>query len=156
MKKLVAVCLGLILSTSVLGATWSSSEFALAEQLGDPNARSFFAFSTSAGNYIVRHDGFGEFTSPKGLRRAFVLRVPGKTRIGSLYFLEHDSDVFVLYEVRGQGAQLVRMEQTKRKLRWSASLDTNNIEAPMLDGDVVLVKDGERSIQISKTNGSVL
>lgn len=155
MKKLVAVCLGVILSVSVLGAT-AGSEFAIAEQLGDPNARSFFAFNTSVGNYIVRHDGFGEFTSLQGLRRAFVLRVPGKTRITSIYFLEHESDVLVVYEVRGQGSQLVRMEQTKRKLRWSASLDTTNIEAPVIDGDVVVVKEGERSFQISKSNGRVL
>lgn len=155
MKKLVAVCLGVILSTSALGAA-SGSEFAIAEQLGDPSARSFFTFSTSVGNYIVRHDGFGEFTSPKGLRRAFKLGVQGRTRIASLYFLEHEGDVLVLYEVRGQGAQLVRMEQTKRKLRWSASLDTNNIEAPMIDGDVVVVKEGQRTIQIDKANGKVL
>lgn len=157
MKKLVAVCLGVILSSTALGASLGSAgEFALAEQLGDPSARSFFTFSTSVGNYIVRHDGFGEFTSPKGLRRVFILPVRGKTRITSMYFLEHEGDVLVLYEVRGQGSQFVRMEQTRRKLRWSAALDTNNIEAPVIDGDVVVVKDPERSLRISKSNGSVL
>jgi hypothetical protein len=50
----------------------------------------------------------------------------------------------------------VRMEQTKRKLRWSAALDTSNIEAPVIDGDVVVVKEGERRFQISKSNGRVL
>jgi hypothetical protein len=64
--------------------------------------------------------------------------------------------VLVLYEVSGQGAYLVRMEQTKRKLRWSTRLDTSNVEAPILDGNLVVVKDGERSFQISKTDGRIL
>lgn len=157
MKKLVAVCLGAILWSSALGVPcWSTSEFAIAEQFGDPNARSFFVFSTSAGKYIVRHDGFGEFTSPKGMRRVFKLGVPRKERISSVYFIEHESDVLVLYEVRGQAAHLVRLEQTKRKQRWSTTLDTRNVEAPVIDGDAVVVKEGERTIQISKSNGRIL
>lgn len=157
MKKLVAICLGVVLSSSALGARcWSSSEFALADRVGVPNARTFFVFSTSAGKYIVRHDGFGEFTSPKKLRRVFKLGVPGKGRINSVYFIELESDVLVLYEVSGQGAILARMEQTKRKLRWSTTLDTSNVEAPMLDGNLVVVKEGERSIQINKANGKIL
>jgi len=156
MKKLVAVCLGVVLSCSALSARNSSNEFALAERFGQPNARTFFVFSTSAGKYIVRHDGFGEFTSPKKWRRVFKLGVPGRERINSVYFVELERDVLVLYEVSGQGAYLVRMEQTKRKLRWSTRLDTSNVEAPILDGNLVVVKDGERSFQISKTDGRIL
>ncbi|HEU0251907.1 MAG TPA: hypothetical protein VFR12_02670 [Pyrinomonadaceae bacterium] len=157
MKKLVAVCLGVIVSCSVLAAPRPSNvEFAIAEQVGDPNARSFFVFSTSVGGYVVRHDGFGEFTSPQKLRRAFVLRVPGKNRITSVYFLEHLGDVFLLYEVRGQGSYLVRMEQTKRKQRWSTSLETSNVEAPVIDGDLVVVKEDQRSIRISTADGRIV
>ena len=157
MKILVAVCLGVILSSSALAMPcWTASEFALAEQFGDPNARSFFVFTTSAGKYIIRHDGFGEFTSPRGLRRGFKLGFARKARISSLYFIEHENDVLVFYEVSGQGAHLVRLEQTKRKQRWSAALDTQNVEAPMIDGDVVVVKEGERIFQISKSSGRVL
>jgi hypothetical protein len=156
MKKLVAVCLGVVLSSSALSARSSSSQFALAERFGQPNARTFFVFSTAAGKYIVRHDGFGEFTSPKKWRRVFKLGVPQRERINSVYFVELESDVLVLYEVSGQGAYLVRMEQTKRKLRWSTRLDTSNVEAPILDGNLVVVKDGERSFQISKTDGRIL
>lgn len=157
MKKLVAVCLGAILSASVFGAPCGSKlEFALAEQFGDPNARSFFVFSTGAGNYVIRHDGMGEFTSPSKMRRAFFLKVPGRSRISSLYFLEHEKDLLLHYEVSGQGSFLVRLEQTKRKQRWSTSFDTQNIVAPVIDGDVVLIKDGERSLQLRKSDGSVI
>jgi hypothetical protein len=143
MKKLLVVCLViLVLSTVVLGA----ESFALADRVGEPGERSFFLFSTSAGNYIVRQDGMGEFSSPKGMRRVFSLRVKG--RIERIYFLEHEGDVFICYEVN-DAAFLVRMEQTKRKVRWSAQVDA--VGAPTLDGDSVVVN----SVRIRKSDGSL-
>ena len=131
MKKLVVVCLViLVLSTVAFGA----ETFALADRVGEPGERSFFLFTTSAGNYIVRQDGMGEFSSLKGMRRVFSLRVKG--RIERIYFLEHEGDVFICYEMNDT-AIVVRMEQTKRKLRWSAQLDDRGV--PGIDGDLVVV-----------------
>src|SRR5215212_9576702 len=127
MKKLLGVwllvCLGVLVFSSVaLGA----DAFALADRVGEPGERSFFLFSTSAGNYIVRQDGMGEFSSPKGMRRVFSLRVKGRGRIDAVYFIEHEGDVFIFYEVN-DAAFLVRMEQTKRKIRWSAEVDVRGV-----------------------------
>jgi len=142
MKKLLVVCLGvLVFSTVAFGA----ETFAVADRVGEPGERSFFLFSTSAGNYIVRQDGMGEFSSPKGMRRVFNLRVKG--RIEQIYFLEHEGDVFICYEA-GDTAYLVRMEQTKRKLRWSTTVDVSG--APRIEGEYVIVN----SIQIRKADGS--
>ena len=142
MKKLLVVCLGvLVLSTVALGA----ETFALADRVGEPGERSFFLFSTSAGNYIVRQDGMGEFTSPKGMRRVFRLNVKG--RIEQIYFLEHEGDVFILYEMN-DAAYLVRMEQTKRKIRWSAQVADRGV--PQIDGDSVVVN----SVKIRMADGS--
>ena len=144
MKKLLVVCLGvLVLSTVAFGA----ETFALADRVGEPGERSFFLFSTSAGNYIVRQDGMGEFSSPKGMRRVFSLRVKG--RIDRIYFLEHEGDVFMLYEMN-DAAFLVRMEQTKRKIRWSTAIDVRGV--PVIEGDVVVVN----SVQIRKGDGTVV
>ncbi len=56
MKKLLVVCLGvLVLSSVALGA----ETFTLADRVGEPGERSFFLFSTSVGNYTVRQDGIG-------------------------------------------------------------------------------------------------
>lgn len=144
MKKLLVVCLGvLVLSTVALGA----ESFALADRVGEPGERSFFLFSTSAGNYIVRQDGMGEFSSPKGMRRVFNLRVMGKSRIERVYFLEHEGDVFICYEVN-DAAFVVRMEQVKRKIRWTASIE--NVGVPRIEGDFVVVN----SVQIRKADGS--
>ena len=142
MKKLLVVCLAvLVLSTVALGA----EAFALADRVGEPGERSFFLFSTSAGNYIVRQDGMGEFTSPKGMRRVFRLSVKG--RIEQVYFLEHEGDVFICYEVN-ETTVVVRMEQTKRKIRWSAQVVDRGV--PRIEGDLVVVN----SVRIRKSDGS--
>ena len=144
MKKLLVVCLAvLVLSTVALGA----ESFALADRVGEPGERSFFLFSTSVGKYIVRQDGMGEFSSPKGMRRVFTLRVIGKSRIERVYFLEHEGDVFICYEVN-DAAFVVRMEQVKRKIRWTASIEQTG--APRIEGDFVVVS----SVQIRKADGS--
>ncbi|HYV82432.1 MAG TPA: hypothetical protein VE931_02895 [Pyrinomonadaceae bacterium] len=142
MKKLLGVCLVVSLfSTVVLGA----EAFALADRVGEPGERSFFLFSTSAGNYVVRHDGMGEFGSPKGMRRVFRLSVKG--RIEQIYFLEHEGDVFILYEMN-DAAFLVRMEQIKRKIRWSAPVSDRGV--PKIEGDFVVVN----SVRIRLADGS--
>ena len=131
MKNLLVVCLLiLVFSTAALGA----ETFALADRVGEPGERSFFLFSTSAGNYIVRHDGMGEFSSPKGMRRVFNLRVKG--RIERIYFLEHKGDVFIYYEMN-DAALVVRMEQTKRKIRWSAEIADRGV--PMIEWDDLVI-----------------
>ena len=146
MKKLLGVwplvCLSVCLfSTVALGA----EAFALADRVGEPGERSFFLFSTSAGSYVVRHDGMGEFSSPKGMRRVFRLNVKG--RIDQIYFLEHEGDVFICYEMN-ETTIFVRMEQTKRKIRWTASIGSRGV--PRIEGDWVVVN----SVKIRKADGS--
>src|SRR5215213_3767837 len=153
MKKMVVVCLGvLILSTVGAGSSGPKPEaFALADRIGEPNARSFFLLSTAAGNYTIRQDGMGEFTSPKGLRRVFYLTLGAKGRIERVYFLEHEGDLFLLYEVHdatSEWSYLLRMEQQKRKPRWLTPLPDGEVEPPSIQGDFVIIK----NIEISKTN----
>lgn len=144
MKKILVVCLGVLLfSTVALGA----EAFAAADRVGEPGERSFFLFTTSVGNYIVRQDGMGEFSSPKGMRRVFSLRVNG--RIEQIYFLEYEGDVFIFYEM-SNAAFLVRMEQTKRKIRWSAPVAGKGV--PAIDGEVVIVN----GTQVSKADGKIV
>lgn len=146
MKKLLVVCLAvLVFSTLASGA----ETFTLADRVGEPGERSFFLFSTSAGNYIVRQDGMGEFSSPKGMRRVFTLNVGARGRIESVYFLEHEGDVFILYEVN-DAAILVRMEQSKRRVRWSAPVE--KVGTPKIEGETVIID----STRINKANGSRL
>jgi hypothetical protein len=162
MRKLVVVwrllvCLGVAVLWSVasvsFGVSAAGETFALAERVGEGNERSFFVLSTSAGNYVIRHDGMGEFTSPAGLRRVFTLKLRG--RIDRVYFIEHQRDLFLMYEghdASSQWAYLERMEQTKRKARWITSIDNSELGAPVIQGEFVVIKD----IEISKTTGALM
>ena len=142
MKKLLGVWLVVCLfSTVALGA----EAFTVADRVGEPGERSFFLFSTSAGNYVVRHDGMGEFSSPKGMRRVFRLNVKG--RIDQVYFLEHEGDVFICYEM-DETTIVVRMEQSKRKIRWSEQVAGKGV--PVIEGDYLVVN----SVKLRKSDGS--
>ena len=155
MRKFVVLCLGVAVLWSVsLGVSVPPEEFSLADRVGEGNERSFFTLSTSVGSYVIRHDGMGEYTSPAGLRRVFMLKVGAKARIDRMYFLEHQHDLFLLYEVHdasSQWAYLVRMEQTKRKARWITELDGKDLEAPVIQGEFVVIN----KVEISKANGQV-
>ena len=150
MRNLLVVWL--LLCSVALAA--QSETFAPADRVGEGNERSFFVLSTSAGGYVIRHDGMGEFTSPAGLRRVFMLKVGAKGRIDRIYFLEHQRDLFLMYEVHdasSQWAYLVRMEQTKRKARWITAIDSAELGAPVIQGEMIVIE----NIQVSKLNGAV-
>lgn len=155
MRKIVVLCLGVAVLWSVsLGVSAPVEEFSLADRVGEGNERSFFTLSTSVGGYVIRHDGMGEYTSPAGLRRVFMLKVGAKARIDRMYFLEHQHDLFLLYEVHdasSQWAYLVRMEQTKRKARWIIEVDGKDLEAPVIQGEFVVIN----KVEISKVDGRV-
>ena len=152
MRELAVVCLSVAVLWSVaLGAPES---FVLADRVGEGNERSFFVLSTSVGNYVIRHDGMGEFTSPAGLRRVFMLKVGAKGRIDRIYFREHQRDLFLMYEVHdasSQWAYLVRMEQTKRKARWVTEVDGSDLDAPVIQGEMIVIK----NVAVSIANGAV-
>ena len=160
MRKLVVVwlllvCLGVaVLWPVAAGAAPLPESFALAERVGEGNERSFFVLSTSAGGYVIRHDGMGEFTSPAGLRRVFMLKLGAKGRIDRVYFLEHQRDLFLMYEVHDSSshwAYLVRLEQTKRKARWIMQLDGTDLGAPVIQGEMIVIK----NLEIRKVDGNV-
>ena len=152
MRKIVVVCLGVAVLWSV--ALGASESFALADRVGEGNERSFFVLSTSAGGYVIRHDGMGEFTSPAGLRRVFMLKVGAKGRIDRVYFLEHQRDLFLMYEghdASSHWAYLVRMEQTKRKARWIVEVDGSDLGAPVIQGEMIVIK----NVEVSMAGGQV-
>lgn len=149
MTKLLVVCLGVVLSLPAPEA------FSLADHVGDPSARDyFFRFSTSAGRYTIRQDGLGEVAANMR-RRVFALKLSGKGRIERIYFLEHEGDLLLRYDVIGQGSYLMRLEQTKRKPKWFTALGEIDAtdQAPSVNGDVLTVTD---AIGVSKIDGRIL
>ena len=154
MTKLLVVCLGVILS-------WPASEaFNMADRIGDPNGPgtrgAYFKFSTTAGNYTIRYDGFVEVYTYNDInhkrKRVFFLKTVGRGRLERVYFLEHEGDLLLQYDVIGQGSYFTRLEQTQRKARWFTALNKTSPEAPVVNGDVVIAGDTE----IRKADGRIV
>ena len=154
MKRVVAVCLGVVvLWTTSGGAVRPAESFDVANRVGEPTERCFYLFSTSVGHYAIRQDGMGEVTSAKGMRRVIRLQLGVKGHIERVYFLEHQGDLFLLYEVRGAASErafLVRLEQKKRKFKWVTAIDASG--EPKIEGEVVLIS----AMKISKADGKLL
>jgi hypothetical protein len=150
MTKLLVVCLGAILS-------WPVSEtFTLAERIG-PLPRAYFRFETSIAKYTVRSDGFVEVYADNAFnqrrKRAFFLSMKTKGRLENIYFIEHQGDLFLRYDVIDQGSYLTRIDQRGRTQRWVRPLNNASSQAPTIYGDTVLV--GE-TLEISKSDGRIL
>jgi hypothetical protein len=124
MKKIVVVWLLMlsvvpgVASVRVQRAAEEASPFTEAERFGEAKERerTFFVFSTSAGNYILRHDGMGEVTSRAGWRKVINVKVGAKERIERVYWLEYEADLLLLYQA-GDTGYVARMNQKSRKVR---------------------------------------
>lgn len=154
MKKIVVMFLGVVILCSLaLGTPRTGETFEVAGRVGEPNKLSFFRFTTSAGNWIFRHDGMGECSLRNGRRRVVWLKVGGRGRIEQVYYLEHDGDLFLLYEVHDASSEwtfLGRMEQTQRKFRWLSPVEESS--TPMIEGDRVIVG----TTEFNKADGKIL
>ena len=147
MTKFLAVCLGVLLaSPAVLGVTPAPESFAMAERLGSPTG--FFVFETSVGKFWIRRDGFGEIVQ-QTRRHKFFLKGAGKDSLDRLYFLEHEGDVFLFYELKDGSANLVRLDPVKRQVRWMTPVNVRGV--PVLDHGAVIIE----ATEISKTDGHI-
>ena len=150
MMKLLVVCLGVTLSLPL------NQTFNLAERLGNL-PRAYFRFETSVGKYTVRSDGFVEVYADNSFnakrKRSFFLSMVGKGRLENIYFIEHEGDLFLRYDVIEQGSYLTRVDQRARTQKWSRALNSVSSEAPVISGDRVLIG---ASLEISKADGRIL
>jgi len=146
--KFLAVCLGVMVwSSAALGVAPTPENFTLAERLSEPVW--FFVFETSVGKFWIRRDGMGEIAR-EGRRHALYLKQPNKNTVERLYFLEHEGDVFVFYELRDGSANLVRVDPVKHKVRWTTPVTTRGV--PALEGGAIIIE----ATEISKTDGHIL
>ena len=152
MTKLLAVCLGVMFWWSVAPAT---ENFALAERVGNPVG--FFVFEIPVGKFVIRRDGMGEIYQSGGRRHVFFLKGAGKDSFDRIYFLEHEGDVLMFYELRDGSANLVRFDPVKRKVRWMTPITqrgTPRLEdgMVMIEGMEIRARDGEIIRQTRREN----
>lgn len=148
MTRILAVCLGVMLgSSAALGVAPAPEKFTLAERVGDPIW--FFVFETSVGKFWIRRDGMGEIGRPPR-RHSFYLKSPSKNWVERLYFLEHEGDVFIFYELQDGSANLVRADPVKHKVKWVTPMTARGV--PALEGGAVIIE----ATEISKADGHIL
>jgi hypothetical protein len=148
MKQLVVVCLSvMILSSLAFSAAPARENFTLVEPTGEPSR--FFVFETSKEKFWIRADGMGEISRPP-LRHFFYLKRLSKNLVEHLYFLEHEGDVFIFYELQDGSAYLVRVDPVKHKIKWVTPVTARG--TPALDGGAVIIE----TTEISKADGRIL
>ena len=143
MKNFAVVCLLVLAAALTVYAQKPASElspFELANHVGEPNARTFFLFSTSVGNYTLRQDGMGEITSLAGMRKVFNVKVGPGRRIERVYSFEYKGDVLLLYETTDSG-YLVRLSQKTRKVKATIAV-SRDFTPPAFKNQQIVFSDG--------------
>jgi len=110
--------------------------FTAVGRIGDPGYRSFFTFPTKSAGYIVRADGFAEVSSGKARPRNFSLPLGRSGHMVRFYFLEHENDLLLLYELSDERlgwGYLVRLNQKTLKPKWALPINGFNIGPALVD-----------------------
>lgn len=110
--------------------------FAAVERIGDPGYRSFFKFQTKSSGYIVRADGYAESYAAKARPRSFNLPLGRSGHMVRFYFLEHEDDLLLIYELSDERlgwGYLVRLNQKTLKPKWTRPINGFNIGPGLVD-----------------------
>lgn len=145
MKHVFLVCLAMVVLVCAAPAAHPNmrveeeSPFAEARRIGELNARHFYLFSTSTGNYTISQNGLGE-VYVGNRKKYFTLKVGQKSRLERVYFFEYEGDLLLLYEA-GSSGYLLRLDQSTRKAR-SVTAISEHFELPLIKDRSVVFSDG--------------
>jgi hypothetical protein len=117
-------------------ASTEDQPFTAVGRIGDPGYRSFFIFSTKGGGYVVRADGYAESSSGKARPRNFSLPLGRSGHMVRFYFLEHENDLLLIYELSDERlgwGYLVRLNQKTLKPKWAIPINGFNIGPGLVD-----------------------
>jgi hypothetical protein len=110
--------------------------FTAVGRIGDPGYRSFFMFSTKDGGYTIRADGYSESSSGKARPRNFSLPLGRSGHMVRFYFLEHENDLLLIYELSDERlgwGYLVRLNQKTLKPKLVIPINGFNIGPGLVD-----------------------
>lgn len=110
--------------------------FTAVGRIGDPGYRSFFMFATKGGGYTIRADGYAESSSGKERPRNFSLPLGRSGHMVRFYFLEHEHDLLLIYELSDERlgwGYLVRLNQKTLKPKWVLPINGFNIGPALVD-----------------------
>jgi outer membrane protein assembly factor BamB len=137
----------------------STVPFTRVERIGDPNARSFFVFSTSMRDYAIRHDGHGEGSSATVMRKNFDLRMDGASRLERVYFSEFEGDLLLAYEVstsNGDWSYVSRFNQKTMKLLWVRPMSVERLGPGVVETTGAYFGSANALFKLDVKSGAVL
>lgn len=153
MKIGVLICLLMLVGSTAQDTVVQTGAFTEANRLGDPPALTFFLFSTSSGNYVIRHDGLGEIGTP-GKHLQFLLKAGSLGRVERMYFQEYQGDLLLSFAA-GKIGYVRRMNQQTRKMRWLTPVDATVVNQCAVEGDEVHCGDGDKLTKIDLKTGAL-
>jgi len=145
MKSFFLFCLAMVVIVCTAAAAHPNhgvedqSPFAEARRVGELNARHFYLFSTSVGNYTIGQFGLGE-VYVGNRKKYFNLKVSARSRLERVYFLEYEGDLLLLYEAGATG-YFLRLDQGTRKTKRVTAID-EKFELPLIKERSVVFTDG--------------
>jgi hypothetical protein len=153
MKIGVLICLLTIVGWTTQDAAVQPGGFAEANRLGEAPGLTFFMFSTSYGNYVIRHDGLSEVGTP-GKNLKFLLKVGMTGRVERMYFQEYQGDLLLSFEA-GKTGYVRRMHQQTRKMRWLTPIDRTIVNQCVVEGNEIHCGEGDNLTKIDLKTGAV-
>lgn len=115
------------------------SPFAEARRIGELNARHFYLFQTSVGNYTISQNGLGE-VYVGNRKKYFSLKAAPRARLERVYFFQYEGDLWLLYEA-GASGYLLRLDESTRKIKRVTAL-SEHFELPLMKDQALVFNDG--------------
>ena len=112
--------------------------FTSVDRTGEDKWRSFFMFSAAGHDFTIRGDGFGQSTPGRARPTSFRLTIGRDGQLERVYFLEYDSDLFLIYEASDQKygwGYIERFDPRTMKRKWITPVGAFNIGPGLVEGD---------------------
>lgn len=136
--------------------TLKQEAFTRIEAQGLDKWRSFFVYTTNGYSYISRADGHSQSTAGNDRPRNFQLRLGLHGHLERFYFVEHEADLLMIYEVSDEHSgwgYVVRFDQKTLKPRWIKPLSGLNIGPALIEGDYAYLTAANLLIKIDLRSG---
>jgi hypothetical protein len=134
--------------------------FAVVEAQGMEKWRSFFVFSTNGYSYIIRADGHSQSTQSNAENarpRNFQLKMGLHGHLERFYFVEHEGDLLMIYEVsdeRSGWGYVVRLDQKTLKPKWTKPVSAVNIGPALIEAEYGYLTAADLLIKIDLRSGA--
>jgi len=100
------------------------------DRTGEDKWRSFFMFSAGGRDFTIRGDGFAQCTPGRARPLSFRLMLGREGQLERVYFLEHEGDLFLIYEATDQRygwGYVERFDLRTMKRKWITPVSAFNI-----------------------------